>query len=114
MAAPGGEGMPLRLAEDAHVMVRIHDVSGAVQLQHRLQLGRTPDAEAARWAAARAQLPTIFDGAHVVRAPLAAAAALVLVGVVAAVGWLRAQRGAGARKRPSGSQGAAATRRKSE
>ena len=40
-------------------------------LEHVLPLGLTPEQEAARWRAGLAELPTVFDGAVWLRAPLA-------------------------------------------
>ena len=63
----------------SHMLVRVHDVTGAVRLQHAIPLELGPRLEAARWNLALA-MPTIFDGAVVLRVPLAAA--LLLVGLV--------------------------------
>ena len=61
------------------MLVRVHDVTGAVRLQHAIPLELGPRLEAARWSLALA-MPTIFDGAAILRVPLAAA--LLLVGLV--------------------------------
>jgi hypothetical protein len=68
-----------------HVDIRIHGVDGHVHLQKRLPLGLSADAEAARWQLAL-ELPTIFESAGHLRAPIAAVA---ISGLVAAFRCVR-------------------------
>ena len=79
--------------------VRIHDVAGAVHLEHTIRLGRSSAQESARWLhALHGELPTIFDAAARLRAPVAGVALLGVLGVLGFTARAR-QRAARARRR---------------
>lgn len=80
-------------AAAAHLLVRIHDVEGSVRLAHRLPLGLPSDVEAARWQRALEEMPTIFEGAAVLRAPLALAVVAAMLIAIRLCSCCRAQIG---------------------
>ena len=89
------------------MVVSLHDVDGVARLTHAHPLGLSADAEAARWRRAL-EMPSIFEGAGVLRAPLAAA--LLVAGMTATVllqfrtasSTSRSRRGAGRGRKPKG------------